>query len=288
MSGHRPITAAEFSHPISAHIAPIFSFEDEHGYVAGTAVLIAPGLALTARHVIESLFAHFNRDAWKGHNTQFDISIAQANLGAYWHVVNTYAWIGSDIAVLALRPGNDVALGTQINRLPMTVDPPVVGSEVTALGYPHTEIVLERHNITSVNIALSVTPTVSVGKVLEVHASLRDSTLLSFPCFSADATFFQGMSGGAVFNEQRELCGLVCAGGEGELSDRSHGVSIWPSMIIPLTLPPDVPVVPGIELGRSYKIHDLAKVGLLNFRGYERIEFFKHENGSDGVRRRHW
>lgn len=284
----RANTVEEFSHPISTHVAPLFAFEGLHGHVAGTAVLIAPGLAMTARHVIDDLLGHFGRGVEKKSEIQLDMYIYQANVGAVWYVAHINAWVGTDIAILSLRPRNDIARSTAVNRLPMTVDPPSEGSEVTALGYPDTKIVLPRNDFSVTELKLSITPTVSSGKVLDVHLSLRDSVSLRFPCFSVDAAFLGGMSGGAVFNQQRELCGLVCAGGEGELGNYSNAVSIWPSMIIPVTLPPDAPVSSGIECGHPYKVHDLARLGHLDFRGHERIEFFKHDNGTDGVRRLHY
>src|SRR5438132_11607145 len=120
MSMIRAITIEEFCHPISAHVARLFAFEGLHGYVAGTAVLVAPALAMTARHVIEGLLAHFGRDAWKAPEIQLDVYIYQANIGAVWYVAHTSAWVGTDIAVLTLRPRNDTARVNVINRLPLT------------------------------------------------------------------------------------------------------------------------------------------------------------------------
>ena len=47
------------------------------------------------------------------------------------------------------------------------------------------------------------------GRVAEVFCEGRDTVLRNYPCFSIDARFDGGMSGGPVFSETGELSGLV-------------------------------------------------------------------------------
>src|SRR5271157_4484990 len=288
MNVYRPTTLEEFSHIISSHVAPIFAFEGKYNLVAGTAVLIAPHFALTAKHVMDYILKEFNINIEKQKDVSLDIYICQASLGCVWYVSQIFSWVGTDIVLLRLHPRNDKAESFEIKRLPMTVAPPTEGSEITALGYPGTKMEIRRNDLEVTEIKLMITPTVSTGRVLQIHRSLRDSKMLNFPCFSVDAKFTSGMSGGAVFNDEKELCGLVSSGTEGdmeELISYSNAASIWPIMITKLYLNPGGLSPPGLEIGREYRILDLARMGYLDFRGHERIEFFKHENGSDGVRR---
>lgn len=286
MSLIRPTTIEEFLHPISSHIAPLCAFIDQRAYVGGTAVIVAPGIAVTANHVIQGITDSFGFKRSTA-NIELDMYIVQFNTGACWYVSNTSAWVGTDIAVLSLRPRNEKARNLVMNRLSMTVDPPPIDTTVTAIGYPRTELNIPRNDSDITEMRFSITPTVSEGKVLEIHNSFRDSANLRFPCFAVNTEFRSGMSGGAVFNEQRELCGLVCYGGEGELKDNSYAVSIWPMTIIPAIIPKEAPSHECVLPGKTFKLLELARLDYIMLKGYERIEFFKHENGSDGVRRRH-
>lgn len=291
MNIYRPVIKKEFLHPIMSHIVPIFAFKREQCVVGGTAVLIAPHFAFTAKHVLEYIYREFGVDIKRQKEVSLDIYLNQVNTGCVWYVAQSFAWIGTDIALLRLHPRTDAAKNYEIERLPMTVDPPAEGSEITALGYPATKIKLRRNDSEVTEIKLDITPTVSTGCVLDIHRSMRDSSMLNFPCFSVDAKFPSGMSGGAVFNDKKELCGLVCTGSDGDLEQKgsySNAVSMWSSMIISLSLNPGGLNPPGLEIGKAYKILDLARMEYFNFKGNERIEFFKHENGSDGVRRKHY
>ncbi len=286
MSVIRPTTVTEFLHPISSHVAPLCGILGERAYVGGTAVIIAPGLAITALHVLDEICAQFGHDRLT-RNIELDLYVNQLNTGACWYVCHASSWVGTDIAVLSLKARNEIAQSAVIDRLPIAVDPPISGAKVTALGYPGTLLTISRNDQEVTEMNFSITPTVSEGEVTEIHQSRHDSVILRFPCFSVNAEFSAGMSGGAVFNQNRQLCGLVCAGGEGELRDYSHAVSAWPMAIIPVTIPDSIPPFVGVIPGETYKLLELAQLGYVEFHGHERIEFFVHDNGSDGVRRHH-
>ena len=282
----RPTTYAEFLHPISRHVAPLCGFSGQRAFVGGTAVIIAPGLAITASHVLDEIRSRFGYDRLSK-NIELDIYVNQLNTGACWYVCHASSWVGTDITVLSLKARNDLARSASVDQLPIVVDPPTLGTKVTALGYPGTGLTIPRNDGDVLQMNFSITPTVSEGEVVDIHRSLRDTVSLRFPCFAVNAEFTAGMSGGAVFNENRELCGLVCSGGEGELKHYSHATTAWPMAIIPVTLPDNIPSHDGVTPGGEYKLLDLARLGYVRLNGHERIEFFKHENGSDGVRRHH-
>ena len=286
MSLIRPTTIEEFLHPISTHIAPLYGFTGQRAFVGGTATIIAPGLAVTASHVMDAITAHFGYTR-NSKNIELDIYVTQLNTGACWYACHQSSWVGTDITILSLQARNEVAQKAPVNRLPMTVDPPPPRATATALGYPSTELAIRRNDGDLLKMSFSITPTISEGTVIEIHRSLRDTVNLRFPCFSVAAQFTAGMSGGAVFNQSRELCGLVCSGGEGELADFSHATSIWPMSLIPVTIPEGIPPHAGVVPGNKYKLLDLARLGFVALSGHERIELFKHDNGSDGVRRHH-
>ncbi len=282
----RLMTVEEMQHRHSSQVVPIFAFSGSTSIVAGTAVLIAPGIALTAQHVMEEIRERFCQP--KTGNANLDIYVFQLATGAVWYVCNASHWIGTDIAVLSLRPRNEIASGTALRRIELTVDPPAIGETITAIGFPKSELNIPRNESDVLELNFTLLPTVSEGRVSEVHASLRDSANIRFPSFSVEAEFSGGMSGGPVFNERAQVCGLVCSGGEGDLSQYAVATSIWPACIVPALVPEDVPPHEGVRAGQSIQFIDLARVGYIHLVGHERIEFFTHDNGSAGVRRRHW
>src|SRR3989338_1511050 len=285
----RPLTKEELFHPIMSHVSPLITFKGDVGFVEGTVVLIAPHFAITGKHVIEGINKKFNISMSNEKEIVLGLYVFQIGTGYIWYISQIFYWVGTDIAFLRLHPRN--AKKSPLKRLAITVDPPMVDSEITALGYPKSEIHVKRNDIEETALKLVLTPTVSTGAVSEVHSSQRDPFMLRFPSFTADAVFAAGMSGGPVFNDKRELCGLICSGleegREKEKNYYSNAVSIWPRMIIPIKLKPDDCIPDGLEPNKSYKVLDLARCGYFDVKGHERIEFFKHENGSDGVRRRH-
>jgi Trypsin-like peptidase domain len=284
---HRALNIEELYHPISSHIVPVFAFRGDKQVVGGTAVLIAPLLAFTAKHVIEHILHEFGSDLLQT-NTELDIYLIQPMAGCIWYVSQTSAWIGSDICLLRLHPRNDLASRSNITRLSLTVDPPAANTEISAIGYPSSKLKINCNDSEYTDLMLDLQPTISTGRVSEVHREYRDSSMLPFPCFSVEAHFSSGMSGGAVFNEKRQLCGLVCNGGEGLLEGHSNAVSIWPSMLITTKFDQHTLVPASLESCKEYNVLDLAKLGYLDFHGHDRIEFFTHENGSAGARRFHW
>lgn len=290
MKKYRLTTKEEFFHPIMSHVFPLFAFEGGDGIIGGTCVLVANNFALTAKHVMEYIFEKFDIDisnSKKTANVSLDVYILHAGTGHIWYVSQCFSWIGTDIMLLRLHPRSESTKKYIPKRLGITVDPPKVGSVVTAIGYPFSEILIHRNDDEMTKLGLTLKPTVSVGLVSEIYHSHRDMSLLKFPSFSVDACFSAGMSGGAVFNEKKELCGLICAGlneNSEEGSFYSNAVSIWPSMIIPITLNDDGKIPHGLEANKPYRVIDLARNGFLEVNGHERVTFFKHANGSDGVR----
>jgi hypothetical protein len=292
MKVYRPTTKEEFLHPIMSQILPLIAFQGNKGIVAGTAVLVGQSLAITAQHVMKFIYDQFNIEPSNDKKIVLDIYLLQCGRGCIWYVSQQSWWIGTDIALLRLHPRNEEAKKSITKCLPISIDPPVKDSEITALGYPASTMSIQRNDLEATEIKLNLTPTVAIGRVIEIYRSKRDLSMLRFPCFTVDARFTSGMSGGAVFNEKRELCGLVCSGldeDENKVEEGycySNAVSIWPSMIIKIKFASNEYLPLGIESEKQYTLLDLARLGILDVRGHERIEFFKHENGSDGVRRR--
>jgi hypothetical protein len=65
---------------------------------------------------------------------------------------------------------------------------------------------------------------INYGQVLEIFPEGRDSVILPFPCFRSDIPIYGANSGGPVFNEAGQVCGVNCTSYEGQ--DISFHVSL--------------------------------------------------------------
>lgn len=201
----------------------------------GSGVFVAAGLVLTARHVYQEAWARLAENTKR----RFD-SIAPFHIDAYnwpnetdglaiWGVDAAWDTPFSDLALVRVVPSNEAAkLNHPGTVAVMNVYPPSLGETVTAVGFPRT---LERHDKKGIELGLH--PSVTTGIVRENHEAYRDKGMLNFPCFEVNAHVFPGMSGGPIYNEAGQLCGIICASIEGHPS--FYGLALWPAIFIQLT-----------------------------------------------------
>jgi hypothetical protein len=83
------------------------------------------------------------------------------------------------------------------------------------------------------------------GEVTRVFFPHRDRGLLPFPCFEVCGDFVPGMSGGPIFNQRDQVCGVVSSGG---ISGISYGTVLWPVL--------------GVEFD-GLRLLDLARKGII-------------------------
>lgn len=114
-------------------------------------------------------------------------------------------------------------------------------------------------------VKFQLNPSTSIGVVTEVYPELRDSALLSFPSFQVKTHFIGGMSGGPIFNEAGELCGLICSGYDDD--PIAYGVVLWPMTGIRID-----DIIPAVISKLPYTILELAKAGLMSVKGWEYVE----------------
>lgn len=135
-----------------------------------------------------------------------------------------------DVGLLALEPFGSVQPNIEDHRqwfFELNVATPRIGTHVRAYGFaestcePLTEKPLtfaSRHSFRKV-----------AGEIVDIHFPKRDDAGMPFPCFQIAADFEPGMSGGPVFNDRDQICGVVSRGG-------GFGVSwasiLWPSLAI--------------------------------------------------------
>jgi hypothetical protein len=230
-------------------------------------VIVAPYLAVTAKHVVDD---HWRRQQVERPRlvegaAEFSLVAVQVTepLGAcLWAIRRIWPSPHSDIAFLKLTPWSETATKHQWRWPVVNVLPPAVGSRVCAFGF-HSSLITPGDPIRWEQAASN-----SFGRVEEIFDVRRDSVQLPHPCFSVNARFDGGMSGGPVFNEAGELCGLVCSSIPAVPPDTRHTsyvTSLWPALGVPLDME---------RVGRptgSYPAIELARNGEMVVRNWELV-----------------
>lgn len=163
---------------------------------------------------------------------------------------------------MKLTPWNEGAAKHSWRWVTINALPPAVGSPIAAFGY-HSSTIADGDPIPWRHQASN-----SFGRVEEVFVERRDRRL-DFPCFSVDAQFDGGMSGGPVFNDAGELCGLICSSLPAVAPDTRHTsyvASLWPALGAVLDLE-----LQGLSPGR-YPAIELAKGGQMVVKNWQHVE----------------
>lgn len=198
--------------------------------VGGSALLVAPYLALTAKHVLQDLRKLHERPRPEppGEISDYGAILFQVNpfhqelASGLWKADSKWELPWSDLGLLQVSPDAggfpDGKVIVPASYFPWSVLPPPVGERVLMMGYPTTGATFIEGRL-NVNIRFVL----QGATVVAIHSPRRDSVLFNFPCFEVDRGVDGGFSGGAVF-WNATLCGLV-SGGD---SDRTYAASLWP------------------------------------------------------------
>lgn len=209
---------------------------------SGTAIVIAPHLALTAKHIVDDYWRHFGEDRklkFGDLHGEFGFLAQQVlpgGIGSLWAVRKLWLSSHSDLAILFLEPYSEVAR-TYKWRCPMLqLRPPAVGDKVECFGYRGGKAI-ETVDSKQISVEWTCNPSTAVGKVIQVFHDQRDRGMLNFPCFSTNAPFTHGMSGGPIIVNGL-LSGIICASGpEDEDGHKiTYGASLWPLLAMSLEL----------------------------------------------------
>lgn len=252
---------------------------DDHYDPAGTAVVIGTWLAMTAKHVIEDYWQNYeSRPLKDGHSGSFRLQAIQIlengkkQQGVRYGIPKIVIAPWTDIALLQLVPWSDMPRDYKWLVPPLDLFPPPRGARTSAFGYRDSSVIIKDKHVTFQRGLAT-----SVGEVIEIHDQRRDSQLC-WPCFQTNARYDGGMSGGPVLTDEGYVCGLICKNmppfAEGE-EHVSYVTSLWPLMGLEVDFqredrPP----------GTKYPMLDLAQAGLIDVRGWERIELQRSENGA--------
>lgn len=238
-------------------------------HAMGTAFVISQNLAITAAHVIRELEAGFDgrerdpRGKPEDYDSSFSIRLAnvtkERQVGE-WTTSNLKVSRSSDIALIVLKPLNETASNHQWALPQISLSLPKIKTSITAFGFREQSYDGRSWNVSA---------TRSTGIVQEVHPRQRDNSFLRYPCFRTNAQLDPAMSGGPVFDQRGNICGMICTNLPPEKEDQDHISHV--SLLYPLM---------GIyDPVRDLTVMEIADLGEINLLGRNRVIANKNNVG---------
>lgn len=201
-----------------------FADDDEHS-VEGSAVIVGPGIALTAKHVIEP---HLDRLA-VGDMHSMCIGIAKSGINI-WTVRKATMLENMDIAILGLQLNSAMPPNRTFRQTTISTRLPRIGDRVQIVGF-RANSATRSLGSGERGYACDAKLLVSAGVVKERYPQGRDRVMLPWPVLEIDCPSWGGMSGGPVFDEHGHLIGLLCSSFSVDNGDGVSYVSLlWPAL----------------------------------------------------------
>lgn len=219
----------EWTHFGTALLA--LSFSDGRTYhLGGSAVLIAPGLALAAKHVLEPILSELLA------GTLAPLAISVTSHGIVIWRLHQIIHGGTDVVILCLNMASEFP-PDGLKCATLTTRTPAVGERVMIAGVRSDQVVENGQ-------PLGLTVRIGVGEVSAIYPLGRDRAMLPTPCVEVRCLTVGGMSGGPAFDLNGNLIGTLTSSMEddggpsyvslwwptaGDLID-----SVWPPGMVPL------------------------------------------------------
>jgi S1-C subfamily serine protease len=177
------------------------SFADQECQrVWGSAVAVAPGVALAARHVVEP---EANR-LISGRSGTILVGIAPH--GATIWRPHDITWSNSDIAIISSSAASEIPPDSIFHQAVLTARVPEKGESVLVVGFVAAE---SEFNLAEVGYSVSGNVVVSCGKVTDYLPDGHKQK--PWPMIAVDVGTPGGMSGGPAFDHEGRLIGVLCA-----------------------------------------------------------------------------
>ncbi|MBD3886381.1 trypsin-like peptidase domain-containing protein [Phormidium tenue FACHB-886] len=216
-----------------ALLAVVVSTPEDH-VVLGTAVVIAPGLAITATHVFNERIPDILCGA---------VSIAcvgPTSTGVeFWRVRTINTCPSDDIAYLSIQLASPISASWRFRSIALTTRAPKPGEMVYVIGFQFPNVFSD----SQFSVRMTGNLYVASGKVGSVYYPMRDSVLMPFPAIEIMCGSLGGMSGGAVLDAQGYLLGVTSRGFE---TDDRSGPSYAAWLVGGLNRKLEIPWPPGL------------------------------------------
>lgn len=187
--------------------------------VCGSAVMVAPGVALSATHVIEPWIP----DLMEGKLSPACFGVSSHGL-EIWRLKKLTIVPGTDITIFCLEYASDFPPENLFHLTRITTRLPKLGEKLTVCGFRASETVFEvidgNKSTTEGNLWICQ------GEVKERYCQGRDQSMLPWPVLEIDCPSHGGMSGGPVFDQNGLLVGILCSSLEHENGEGTSYISL--------------------------------------------------------------
>ena len=213
--------------PISAWtLSLVVDMGTDNPIIVGTAFPIREGVLVTAKHILKE----YQYATEPGHmdRTVSALQILPGNAFITWRITGAIVHKNADLAILLAGPRES---GTEfwLPSWKLSQNAPQKSEWVGAFGNVNGRCHIVSRNPNGGGIVeVGNEGQANFGIVNNVYEQYRDRVMLPCPCFEIGANFGSGMSGGPVFDERGEICGVVSSSVEG--GGTSYAVTIWPSL----------------------------------------------------------
>jgi hypothetical protein len=179
--------------------------------IYGSGVMVAPGLVLTATHVIDE-----HADALEAKTSRlYCIGVRSGGQAELWALRTLrYPTTESDIAFIGVELCSEVTADWRLSCLPISTRAPREGEELTIVGFRFDDprCVGDLGSIDGIPVMSRGQLYVSIGETEAVWYPQRDSVLAPFPTIEIKCGSLHGMSGGAVLDRSGALVGILSTG----------------------------------------------------------------------------
>jgi hypothetical protein len=163
--------------------------EGRSAFVHGSAVLVAPGVALAARHVLEPFGSRFCIEG----GASLTCGAITSSQHMMWHCRKITFVDNSDLAVLVLSYASQLPQENIFSIAAITSRLPKIGEEVTMVGFVAAE---DEFLSDPAECPIRGQVKVSVGKISDRYPEGRDRGMISWPVIEIASSASGGMSGG--------------------------------------------------------------------------------------------
>ncbi len=206
------------------------------GTLEGSAVMVAPGIAITATHVIQE----YNSLIMERGLRPYCIGCTPSGLQAWRvsHVAPVDTPNGStDLTVLSLELATAIPPDRAFIQARMTTRRPEIGEQIMVAGFraSNQHVPYDEHyafEIVDNNIRYGADVFASVGTVRNYHPHGR-SPMSSAPMLEVECSTPGGLSGGPVFDKYGRVFGVLCSSIDGE-PPISYVTCLWPAFGQPI------------------------------------------------------
>jgi V8-like Glu-specific endopeptidase len=196
--------------------------DDDGQHTTGSAVMVGPGLALCAAHVLND---QGYLDKSVAGNATFVASAPTPDGLLLWTILRVATVPGSDLAVLSMQLTSDYPKSRHFNHASITTRMPAIGDVLTVTGLS----AVRRTEVRTATMQIDLVTGCAKGKVIDRYPDGRDKTMLPGPCLAVECKARGGMSGGPVFDSRGFLVGVVSSSYEGSVTTFvSH---VWPALV---------------------------------------------------------